>query len=220
MTDEPSTPSLRGFVEELIDAQLVGLRVALPAVVTAYDEDRQVCDAKPLVDQGYVDEDGVRRVEVLPIVTGVPVMFQGSGKRRTTFPISAGDTVLLVFASSSISRWKAGGGTDPGDDRHHRLSDAIAIPGLNASPPTTAPMEAVVVHTDSSELRLGGPTAAQPLTRASDVQAALVGALSDPAVAAAIAGVSAPGGAAALVVAVNNHFASNPVGGSPKVKAE
>lgn len=160
--DRQSTPSLREFVERKLDARLEGLRVALPARVTAYDPARQCVDAQPLVYQAYADEGAVRRPERLPIVTDIPVVFPGSGPFRITFPVVAGDIVLLVFASSSIARWKVTGREgDPGDDRHHRLSDAIAIPGLAslASQPTEAPTDALVVHGD--EVRLGGPDATE-----------------------------------------------------------
>lgn len=160
--ERQSTPTFREFVEGKIDARLDGLRVALPARVTAYDAARQCVEAQPLVHQGYVEEDGTRRAEPLPIVTEVPVVFPGSGPYRITFPIERGDTVLLVFASSAIARWKVTGREgDPGDDRRHRLTDAIAIPGLAslASQPTEAPTDALVVHSD--ELRLGGPDATE-----------------------------------------------------------
>jgi hypothetical protein len=154
-TEKQSTPSLREFVESKVDKRLVGVRVALPARVTSYDAKRQCVDAAPEIGQAYF-EGGERIPEDLPIVTDVPVMFPGSGSFRVTFPIAVGDIVLLVFASSSIARWKVTGkGGDPGDDRHHRLSDAIAIPGLIslASRPTDAPTDAVVVH--APKIKLG-----------------------------------------------------------------
>ena len=68
--------------------------------------------------------------------------FPGSGAFPETFPLKAGDTVLLVFSSSSIDRWLSlGGEVDPIDDRRHHITDAMAIPGLrsmNAALPSTA----------------------------------------------------------------------------------
>lgn len=214
--DRQSTPTIREFVERRIDGRLEGLRVSLPARVLAYDAERHRLNAQPLVHQAHIEEGGTRVVKRLPVVTDVPIVWPG----RVTFPIAVGDIVLLSFASSSIARVKLSGKEgDPGDDRHHRLSDAVAIPGLSiGTPGFDATANAYVVH--YGDVRFGGPGAAQQLTRSSDVETALKGALSDPSVAAAILGVSLPGGAAALVVAVNAYFLAHPVGGSPNVKAE
>lgn len=153
---------------QLIRAQLAGLRVGLPGRVVAYDPEKQRADVQPLVQDGTTDEDGERITKDLPILTDVPVCFPGAGVGasawRLTFPIKVGDTVELRFMSSSIARWKlTGGGTggkpvDPGDDRHHALPDAIAVPDLHdyAHVPTTAPTNAMVLH--GAIVKIGGPT--------------------------------------------------------------
>jgi hypothetical protein len=128
---ETATPDLGTVLRAAIVAGLKNARVALPARVETYDATKQSVDVQPLVYEGYLDEAGKRQAERLPVVAGVPVVFPGAGGFRVTFPIAKGDTVLLVFASSSIDRWLAlGGEVDPQDDRRHHLSDAIAIPGL------------------------------------------------------------------------------------------
>jgi len=154
-TERQSTPSIREFVERRIDERLDGLRVSLPARVSAYDKDRQRLEAQPLVHQAHIDAEGRRIVKPLPTCSDVPIVWPG----RVTFPIEVGDVVLLSFASSSIARVKlTGKGGDPGDDRHHRLSDAIAIPGLSVGEPSLdATEDAYVVH--ESDIRLGGPAA-------------------------------------------------------------
>jgi hypothetical protein len=218
MTDpaeRQGTPSLGEFVERRIDKRLARLRVSMPAEVLSFDKDGPSVSAQPLIDQADVDEAGARRTRRLPVLTDVPVVYFGGAGNRDTFPLERGDLVLLVFASSSIVRWKiTGKGGDPGDDRHHHLSDALAIPLTRGSVDATARV------LEGDDIRLGGAAATEAITRTTDVQAALVGALSDPTVAAAIVGVTAPGGAAALVVAVNAYFGTHPVTGSPKVKAE
>lgn len=107
------------------------MRVALPGRIETYDASTQQATVQPLVYDGVYDETGARTADRLPVVTGVPVVFPGAGGFRVTFPVTAGDTVLLVFSSSSIDLWLAlGGEVDPVDDRRHHISDAIAIPGL------------------------------------------------------------------------------------------
>jgi len=218
MTDpaeRQSTPSLGEFVDRRIDKRLAGLRVSLPAEVVSFNKNGPTISAQPLIDQASIDEAGARRPERHPVLTDIPVVYFGGGGNRDTFPLERGDLVLLVFASSSIARWKVTGkGGDPGDDRHHNINDALAIPLTRGAVDDSARV------IEGDDVRLGGAGATQAVTRTSDVQTALVGALSDPTVAAAIVGVSAPGGAAALVAAVNAYFVAHPVTGSPKVKAE
>jgi len=129
--DAVQTPTLAGFVTNALDGRMRGVRVALPGVVQTYDPTTQTCSVQPLVQDGVYDESGTRIAERLPVVASVPVCFPGSGAFSVTWPVKPGDTVLLVFSSSSIDRWLAlGGEVDPIDDRRHHITDAIAIPGL------------------------------------------------------------------------------------------
>jgi len=129
--DAVQTPTLAGFVTNALDGRMRGVRVALPGLVQTYDPTTQTCSVQPLVQDGVYDESGTRIAERLPVVASVPLCFPGSGAFSVTWPVKPGDTVLLVFSSSSIDRWLAlGGEVDPIDDRRHHITDAIAIPGL------------------------------------------------------------------------------------------
>lgn len=102
---------------------------SIPAVVVRADERAsQVVDVKPLINRVY--EDG--SVLDPSIILDVPVVFPSAAGGILSFPINAGDTVLLVFSMRSIDEWVngEGGQTTPSNNRHHHLSDAIAIPGL------------------------------------------------------------------------------------------
>lgn len=133
MSQDTATPSLPEAVRRRVACHLRELRVALPGRVESYDEATGRATVQPLVKDGYFDELGERQVDRLPAVADVPIVFQGAGDYQVDFPIAVGDEVLLVFSSSSIDRWLATGGeVDPGDDRRHALSDAVAIPGLRS----------------------------------------------------------------------------------------
>lgn len=161
-------PSILG---DYIESHLTGVRVALPGRVVKYYAETQRADVQVEIQDGELDEDEQRKAVTLPIVADVPVVFPGAGGWRFTFPIAVGDGVLVVFASSSIARWKAAGGgiVDPADDRRHHLADAIAIPGLSAGAPTEAPTDAMVFHAE--KLKLGGPGATDRVARQSDLEA-------------------------------------------------
>jgi hypothetical protein len=164
------TPTLFEAIVSAIERRLLRLMGPMPGRVLSYDETKQKVSVQPLIYRGYIDEEGTRKAEKLPVITDVPVQFPGAGSYRMTWPITVGDTVLLVFTDSSMDRWLVRGGeVDPEDDRHHSISDAVAFPGLHdyAHVPTTAPTDAMVLHAEL--LRLGGPSATDPVVRKSDL---------------------------------------------------
>lgn len=155
------TPTLEELLNAVADRSLRGAFTSMPGRVVRYNSSTQSVDVEITV----LDSDGP-----FPVVQRCPLMFPGSAGSRITWPVSAGDGVLLVFASRSIDKWLAVGGVvDPEDDRHHTVSDAIAIPGLFdfAHLPTSVPSDAFVVH--ASKIRLGGPSANDPVIRKSDL---------------------------------------------------
>jgi|SRR3990172_333487 len=158
-----ATPTLAAVLEMAMGGKLDDLRVSLPGRVVSYDKAKQRADVQPLISDRFEDENDERKTVVLPVVNDCPVAFQGAGGYSETFPIEKGDTVLLVFCSSSIARWKVGGGmVDPGDDRHHALPDAIAYAGVRdfAHALTGVPSDAWVITTPSGkQIRLGSALA-------------------------------------------------------------
>lgn len=174
MTDDPAgmlVEMVRRSASGLVD----GMYVTLPAVVERYDADRQCVDAQPTIMRERPSEDGATIVERLPVVTRVPVVFQGSGSYRQTFPIEVGSMVILHFTSASMDRWLSIGGKDvePRDDRRHDTSSAFAMPGGHSfggstAPSTTAPTDAWVTHAPA--IKLGGPGATHRVAREPDLR--------------------------------------------------
>lgn len=151
-----STPSLLEVLRAVVEARLADVRVSMPARVVSYDATRQAVSVKPIIRQGRIDSTGERVADSLPVIENVPVVFPGAGGFRVTFPVAAGDTVLLVFSEQSLDKWLALGGrdTDPLDDRRHDLTDAVAVPGLRsfADALDSAPTDSMSIGKD------GGPT--------------------------------------------------------------
>jgi len=131
--EEPATPTLGSAIGRAMEARLAELNVAIPARVESIDVDRYEISAQPLIKEAQIDESGERVAERQQIIHGIPVVMPGSGGTRIKFPITVGDTVLLLFASRSLDRWLVRGGeVDPEDDRRHSRNDAVAIPGLQS----------------------------------------------------------------------------------------
>lgn len=164
------TPSQATIIDRAFAKMASAMRVALPGRIESYDAATQKANVQPLIMESHVDDVGDRVSELPPVVTDVPIMFPGSGSYRTTWPVAVGDTVLLVFSSSSLDRWLVRGGeVDPEDDRHHNISDAVAIPGLFdfAHVPTTAPTDALVIHAPMT--KIGGPGSSTPPALATEL---------------------------------------------------
>ena len=70
-----------------------------------------------------------------PVLSDVPVFFPGSRDSAITWPVSAGDECLLVFADSAIDGWfESGEAEAPASERRHDLSDAFAFVGFRSRP--------------------------------------------------------------------------------------
>ena len=164
------TPTFSEALRAAIKAATDTLQVAIPGRVESYDASKIAVDVQPLIRRGYVDEEGARQVEDLPVVPDVPLVFPGAGANRITFPVSAGDTVLLIVCGFSIDKWLSDGGlVDPIDDRRHALIDAVAIPGLRAfKNPTAAGTAALAI--EGADVRLGSHSANDPVALKSDLQ--------------------------------------------------
>lgn len=174
-----ATPSLVDAVRRAAQAELADVNVAIPARVESFDPTTQRCSAQPLIRRAYRDEAGERVGDAsarLPVINDVPVVFPGAGAFSITFPVTKGDTVLLIFSQASIDKWLSrGDDVDPLDDRRHSLNDAIAIPGLrHRAEPTggggggSAAPAALVITAD--DIRLGSASASDRVARESDLQ--------------------------------------------------
>lgn len=134
MSRNPTTAEL---LNRAIESALGDIYMGMPGKVVRYDADKQEADVQPLIKVSYIDEAGERKLEALPVVPSVPVIFQGGGGFVVQFPIDVGDTVWLMFTAVSIDKWLKVGTTggspvDPESDSRHALADAVALPGLRS----------------------------------------------------------------------------------------
>lgn len=155
-----------------------GMWTAMPALVTAYDPAKMTISAQPAVKAKQQAQDGNVSDVQMPLCVDVPVVFPRGGGFSLTFPIAAGDEVLLIFASRCIDGWWSQGGVQNQiDQRMHDLSDAFAIPGpWSQKTKITGAMTgaqlrssdgATVVEVAAGKVTL---TAAQVLINSADVQ--------------------------------------------------
>jgi len=180
----PGLP-LAGLLSDALEAWMrENVFTALPGRVESFDASKCSADVKPLIKDYRTKEDGTVQLVSIPVVPGVPVVMAGGGGFRTTYPVAAGDTVLLVFARRSLDKWKSyGGEVDPADTRMFNPSDAVAISGLL---PFNAPWSGIStsamtagkdggpqIHFGSTDIKLGDGTATEGVAKGQSLNAAL-----------------------------------------------
>lgn len=122
---------------------------ALPGIVTAVDLGKQTVSVQPAIQGSVSDPEGNSSSVNLPLLVDVPIVWPRAGGFAVTFPVAAGDEVLVVFSSRCIdSWWQSGGVGAQAEARMHDLSDGFAIIG-----PTSQAKKLASVQTDGVEMR-------------------------------------------------------------------
>ena len=161
------SPDLATVIEAALDTHQAGIYTSMVARVESYDASVQTVSVQPLAHNTYIGEDDSLVHERHPVLTDVPLMFPGSGGYRVTFPVKAGDTVLIVCSTTSLAEWKSTNTESaPADTRRNHPSGSIAIPGLRspAAALGSAPTDfmtvgqdgGLVIEIDNNEIRVGG----------------------------------------------------------------
>ena len=127
------TPTMAEVISKAIKAQLLDVHVALPAKIESYNPAEQKANITPLLRKKYLKDNA----EVtLPVINNVPVQWPSasSGASFLHLPLKAGDVGMAIFCERSLDLWKSGDNSTvtPNDPRHHNITDAIFIPGVNA----------------------------------------------------------------------------------------
>lgn len=112
------------------DGRQAEIWTALPGIIQSFNPIALTVTVQPAIQGSITAADGsVFRVN-LPVLPDVPVAFPHGGGFSLTYPLKAGDEVLVVFASRCMDAWWQSGGVQaPAEQRMHDLSDGIAIPG-------------------------------------------------------------------------------------------
>lgn len=124
------SPDEYGALKAALEGWQAKLWTALPAIIVSYDAAKQTCQCRPTIQALVRDQHGVANWVTLPVLVDVPVLFPGAGGFTLTFPVTAGDEVLVVFSSRCIDGWWQLGDVRPQVElRMHDLSDGFALLG-------------------------------------------------------------------------------------------
>lgn len=116
-----------------LDGLQARIQTALPGIVRGFDPNSVTASVQPAIQARVMSDNGQWDVIPLPVLHDVPVQFPGGGGFSLTFPVSAGDECLIVFASRCIDAWWQHGEVQPqAEHRMHDLSDAFALVGVRS----------------------------------------------------------------------------------------
>lgn len=94
--------------------------------IVSFDPQKQTAEIQ--IKMSYIVNGEIKQY---PVLLDCPCVVLGGGEGRITFPITQGDSCLVIFLDRDMDNWYAGGQTMlPNTERMHSFSDAIAIVGV------------------------------------------------------------------------------------------
>ncbi len=106
---------------------LKGINTCLPGLVVSYDAATRRAKVQAALQMVGADGNPVSR----PVVANVQVVFPCGGRSAFTFPLEAGDSVLLVYSQRGLRDFKKTHAmSQPGVESFFSYRDAFAIPGF------------------------------------------------------------------------------------------
>ncbi len=133
-------------VRQRIDDPEENLRAALddrqskiwtsaPGRVVSVDLAKQTMSVQLTTKSFVKGEDGKQKAVDIPVLQDVPFQWPGGGGMVMTFPVKAGDEVLVNFTARSPDSWQQSGSDSvPTDAGMHSLSNGFATLGFRSQP--------------------------------------------------------------------------------------
>lgn len=111
------------------------LWTALPGIVQSVNFSKGTVEVQPSIQARITAPDASKTWVDMPVCVDCPIVFPSGGGFTLTFPIAAGDEVLIMFASRCIDEWWQSGKVSVQSElRMHDLSDGFVIPGPRSRP--------------------------------------------------------------------------------------
>jgi hypothetical protein len=125
--------TLEQVLDAALDARVASMWSALPGRVLAWSP-TGTCSVQPFPATIIDGEE-----TPLPALADVPIAYPAGAGGSITYPLEAGDYVLLIFSSSPLARFRSSGAEgDQGETRRFDLSDAWCIPMAGGAALTSA----------------------------------------------------------------------------------
>ena len=148
---------------ETLESEILGhiredrlhLNTFMPGNVLEYHASTQTVDVRPALKRTLASPPVTKQ---RPDLYDVPVIFPRSSGNAIHIPLTAGDSVGILFCQRSLDDWKdVGDLTKVTDVRLHDLSDAVVIAGLDINALSIPEPDKMSVLVDNG-LYIGKPT--------------------------------------------------------------
>lgn len=144
LNDEQQYETITEALAFIFDQRFKGIYTCLPGVIVSYDQSTKRAAVQPALRR--ILTDGTE--ESLPIVQNVPVCFPTGGGFSLLFPVTAGDTCILLFSQRGIQNFKETYTEEAPDEGLLDLNDAIAIMGFGPLSVTPASASGASLQSD------------------------------------------------------------------------
>lgn len=131
---------------EAIDNTLAEINIAIPAKIVSYDASSVRATVKPSIPKKLANGETLMAPQIVSVPVCFPMADVNGNKAMITLPLKPNDGVLLVFSHRSIENWLSGSSDSPDDPRMFDLSDAFAMPSVNAKSPSADPENLCVMY--------------------------------------------------------------------------
>lgn len=143
--------TLDEVIDRAFDSRLSGVWTALPGRVKAFDAATSTCTVQPFPSMFLAGE-----AVVIPEIADVPVTYPSGGGSSITWPLAAGDVVLLLFSTLPLARYREDGADgNPVETRRQDLSDAWAIPLAGGAQPVATAGRMITVQPTLGKIQVG-----------------------------------------------------------------
>lgn len=124
---QATAPTLASILELHKDDVMYSLNCHQVGEIVSFDPSTQTAEVQIKMQRTVKGE-----IKDYPVLIDCPCVVLGGGEGRITFPISAGDSCLVIFNDKDIDNWYAGGQKmPPRSQRLHSFSDAFALVGIH-----------------------------------------------------------------------------------------
>lgn len=156
--------TLEEVIDRAFDSRMSGVWTALPGRVKSFDAASSTATVQPFPSIFLAGEP-----LVIPEIADVPVSYPQGGGASITYPLAAGDVVLLLFSTLPLGRYREEGADgDPVDTRRFDLSDAWAIPLAGGDQPAATAGRMVVEQPSTGKIQIGTGLATPAAARVGD----------------------------------------------------
>ena len=139
---------LEELLRTAMDGRLAGLWTTVPGIVDSINSDG-TANVQPTTQGLVLTPSGKEQWINMPLLLNCPILRDGGGGWVITFPVQAGDEVVVFCASRCITNWfQKGGIQTQASLRMHSLSDGFVFCG-----PKSLPNKIPNISQSSTQLR-------------------------------------------------------------------